>query len=391
MVAKTTQLISWCVLFGLGLLCLNACSHGGISPLPRSSSPEFVVNWVKPTYSENFTIHRKINRMTPIVTDKLVIEGNNLEDLVAYRKNSGLEVWRRKFKGGVEAGALLFKDRLYVTANDSTVSALDVHNGQTIWSFQTSSENISLPVLDDQTGLLYFQNAQNMVFCLDAQSGKQVWVYSKNDATLITIRGAATPTLGHGIVYVGFSDGTFSALKASSGALVWDQNLNRNKKFRDIDAQAVLYKDIVIVSGYDDHVYALDIAKGTTVWSYPVGSDVAVTLVGDELYVGSTSNSVVKLKAQTGEVIWAYNQVKGVPTQVVTDDQFVIFGESQGNLKILNAESGKLLSSFEPGRGVFSKPYLDEKKSNLYFISGEAYLYNLKLVKNPIQSFEFVR
>ena len=391
MVAKTAKFLKPVLGFGVLLVGLTACSSLKLARLPHSEKPEFVVNWVKPTYNEDFKVHRKMNRMTPLVTEDLIIQGNNLDDLVAYKRTSGREVWRREYKGGVEAGATFFKNRLYVTTNDGTVEALDIKTGNSIWSFVTSSENISAPVLDTQTGLLYFQNAQNIVFCLDAESGKQVWIYSKNDATLLTIRGAATPTLGQGQVYVGFSDGSFVALKASSGQVVWDQSLNRNKKFRDIDAQAVVYKDLVIVSGYDDKVYAIDAVRGTIAWSYPVGSYVAVTIVNGQLYVGSTNGSIVKLKADSGELVWTYSDVKGIPTQVVVTDEFVIFGESQGKLKVLNAADGKFLSSFEPGRGIFSKPYMDESRSEIYFISGEAYLYNLKLVKNPVQSFSYIR
>lgn len=367
------------------------CSTFRVSPLPKSDKPEFSVNWVKPTYDDSFTVHRKMNRMTPVVNESLVIQGNNLEDLVAYNRENGREVWRRQFKGGVEAGALQFKNRLYVTTNDGTVAALDIWTGRPIWSFPTSSENISAPVMDTQTGLLYFQNAQNTVFCLDAESGKQVWIYSKNDATLLTIRGASTPTLGQGQVYVGFSDGSFVALKASTGQEIWDQALNRNKKFRDIDAQAVVYKDLVLISGYDDKIYALDAVRGTVAWSYPVGSSVAVTVKGDDLYAGSTTGSIVKLKADTGEVVWTYSQVKGVPTQVVVFEDQIVFGESQGRLKILKASDGQFLSSFEPGRGIFSKPFLDEAKSEIFFISGEAYLYNLKISKGSLQSFPFIQ
>ncbi len=386
MVTATTQYL---ILIGF-LFIGGACSSFQVSSLPRSSTPEFQVKWVKPTYDESFVVHRKMNRMTPVVNESLVIQGNNLEDLVAYNRETGREVWRKNFKGGVEAGALQFKDRLYVTTNDGTVVALDIWTGKDIWSFATSSENISAPVMDTNSGLLYFQNAQNIVFCLDAESGKQNWIYTKNDIALLTIRGAATPTLSQGFVFVGLSDGSFVALKASNGQVVWDQGLNRNKKFRDIDAQAVVYQDLVIVSGYDDKIYALDFAKGTVVWSYPAGSAVAVTVVNDQVYAGLQNGSIVKLQAKTGEKIWSYEGVKGVPTQAIVSDQFVFFGESQGQLKILKADSGKLLSSFEPGRGLFSKPYFDESKSELYFISGEAYLYNLKVVKNPIKSFSFI-
>lgn len=397
---STAQVLKLGLSFGLACGLLTGCASSlsfskwtsKVGAQPKRGDPALRVNWVAPTVDQALVVHRKMNRMTPVVTDDLVIQGNNLEDLVAFDRKWGRVVWRKEFKGGVEAGAVAFKNRLYVAANDGSVLALDLKTGQTIWSFPTSSENISAPVLDSQTGHLYFQNAQNMVFCLEAESGRQVWIYSRNDATLLTIRGAATPTVGsNGLVYVGFSDGTFVALKASSGQVIWDQTLNRNKKFRDIDAQAALAGDLVIVSGYDDKIYGLDQNTGNTIWTYPAGSYVAVTLgEAGSLYVGTTSNSFVKLKADSGEVIWTYPDVKGLPTQAVHWGQYVAFGESQGKLKILETQTGKLVTSFEPGRGVFSKPYLDSQTQDLMFVSGEAYLYNLKFIQKSRQSFSFI-
>ena len=51
------------------------------------------------------------------------------------------------------------------------------------------------------------------------------------------------------------------------------------------------------------------------------------------------------------------------------------FGESQGRLQFLDANTGKVLGSMEPGRGILSAPQVDEKKNRVYFISGEANLY----------------
>jgi outer membrane protein assembly factor BamB len=357
----------------------------------QSGPPLLSINWVSPTYDQLFLAHRKMNRMTPVITDDLVIQGNNLKDLVAVSRKWGREVWRREFKGGVEASALAFKGRIYVPANDGTLSALDLQTGRTLWSFSSSSENVSAPILDPQTGLLYFQNSQNLVFCLDAESGKQVWLYSRNDGNLMTIRGAATPALADGVVYVGFSDGTFAALKSSGGQVLWEQTLNRNKKFRDIDGQAVVDGEFVIVSGYDDKVYGLDRERGTILWTFPAGSYASGAL-GEPgfFYVGTTNGQFLKLKASTGELIWSYKEVKGVPTKPMFLNGVVYFGESQGRLKGLDRETGRLVSSFEPGRGIYSTPALDLNQNEIFFVSGEAYLYSLKLVRPSRKSFSFI-
>lgn len=368
---------------------LSACSTFG--PVPHVSRAGLETQWTKPTHDENFIEHRKINRMTPVlVGDKYVLQGNNIEDLVLINRNIPIVEWKRTFEGGIEAGAVAFKDRIYVTTNDSTVQALDVKTGNTVWSFSTSTENVSAPVLDTNSGLLYFQNAQNIVFCLDAQNGRQVWIYSKPDNSLLTIRGAATPTVHNGVVYVGFSEGSFAALNASNGQLLWENQLNRNKRFKDVDAQAIPYKNTIIVSGYDDKIYALNAQSGQLVWNYPAGSYSAVAIVGSDLYASTTDSKIVRLNADTGEAVWTHAGVKGLGTTPVIYKDLLIYGESQGSLQVIDRNKGQKITHFQPGRGIFSRPLLDEKTMSLYFISGEANLHKMKLELNPTKPFDYI-
>ncbi|MFN8790375.1 MAG: PQQ-binding-like beta-propeller repeat protein [Bdellovibrionales bacterium] len=359
--------------------------------MPIAHEANFETRWVKPTHTApNFNVHRKMNRMTPVVLEDVVLQGNNLEELVLISRRWGRQIWKKSFKGGVEAGALVFKDRVYVTANDGTASALDLKTGDTVWSFSSSTENLSSPVLDTRTGFLYFHNAQNIVFGLDAQNGRQMWVYAKPDNSLLTIRGAASPLVFNGVVYVGFSEGSFVALNAQSGQVIWEQNLNRNKRFKDIDARAVPYKDTVLISGYDDKVYALRAETGQIVWTYPAGSYSAVTLWGEDIFVSTTDSRILRLKADSGELVSEVKGLKGLATESVVMEPYLIFGESQGLLKAIDLKSGRLAASFEPGRGVFSKPAVDEKTKSIFFISGEANLYHLSFLQNVTEPFHYI-
>ena len=332
-----------------------------------------------------------MNRMSPIVHETQVFQGNNLGEFSSFKKSTGELLWTREFKGGVEAGATLFKNQIFVAANDGTVSALNIETGATIWSFSSSSENVSIPVLDSSTGLLYFQNSQNLVFCLEADTGRQVWVYAKPDNSLMTIRGSSTPTVANGLVFVGFSEGSFVALRAQTGQVAWEQSLNRNKKFKDIDAQAVVIKNNrLVISGYDDRVYALNLTQGQILWSYPAGSYSAVTVDGDFLYVSTTQSELVKLTAETGEQVWKLAGLKGLATQGSLVSKYVAIGESQGSLKLVSRETGKVHYAFEPGRGILSKPTVNAKTNEIYFISGEAYIYSLFLNEKSKESFPWL-
>lgn len=379
-VSHLTLSVSLFVLVGC-----NSFKPRGANP----SGPQVISQWIRPTVESGFKSHRKMNRMSPIVTEKLVFQANNIGSLIALDRKSGRVIWSKDFKGGVEAGAVLFKELLFVAANDGTVSALHASSGTQVWSYTSSSENVSAPVLDPSTGLLYFQNSQNILYCLEADTGRQVWVYSKPDSSLMTIRGSSTPTVHKGMVFAGFSEGSFVALKASQGQLIWEQNLNRNKKFRDMDAQAYIDGDQVFISGYNDRLYSLKIENGQILWSYEAGSYSAVTSDGSHLYLSTTESEVVKLKKENGEVVWKISNLKGLATQVSLLGSWVVFGESHGKLLFADSKTGKIGLSFETGRGLFSKPTVLNDSKEVFAVSNEAYLYNLKIVEEK-NSFDWL-
>lgn len=384
-----TKLISFTL---ISVSLLGGCTS--LKSTNLSASPpqtRIQTRWIKPTVQADFRLHRKMNRMSPLLTSTQVFQGNNSGEFSSFKRSTGQHLWTKNFKGGVEAGASLFKNQIFVAANDGTVSALNIKNGETLWSFSSSSENTSIPVLDSSTGLLYFQNSQNLVFCLEADTGRQVWVYSKPDSALMTIRGSSTPTVSNGLVFVGFSEGSFVALRAQTGQVVWEQSLNRSKKFKDIDAQAVVVKNNrVIISGYDDRVYALGLSQGQILWSYPAGSYSAVAVDEDSFYVSTTQSELLKLKLETGELVWKLSGLSGLATQGVLVSQYIVIGESQGLLKFVSRETGRVLHSFEPGRGILSKPSIDTDSNEIFFISGEAYLYSLFLNEKSKESFPWL-
>jgi outer membrane protein assembly factor BamB len=100
---------------------------------------------------------------------------------------------------------------------------------------------------------------------------------------------------------------------------------------------------------------------------------------------------MLALNKETGQKIWSYSLKKGIATSPVLHKGLLIFGESQGSLIILDSGSGKLISSFDPGRGILSPPAVEKKNDLIYFISNEANLYAIKAGWDSKASFSYLR
>lgn len=362
------------------LVLLSGCSSFESLMSRTAEKRVFAVRdvWVRQAPEKDNLAFRKINRMTPVILGNLLIQGNAIDGMTAYDRDSGRQLWRLPILNGVEAGAAMVNDRLFFGASDGQFYSVNAKTGKILWSFPTHSENIAEPLLDTATGVVYFLSGANVVYALDAESGRQVWLYSRQDNSNFSIRGGSKPALKDGNLFVGFSDGTLVSLNAKTGNLQWELPLNKNKKFRDIDASPIVDGDQIYVSGYDDKLYCVNAQKGDVQWKIDGGGYYPVTIAGDKIYYSTTSGEVWALQKGNGQKAWTYTVKEGIPTQVKVYKGLAVFGESQGRLRFLDANTGKVVSSFDPGRGIMSTPSVDDKTNHIYFISGEANVYAME-------------
>jgi outer membrane protein assembly factor BamB len=366
------KLSLFCVLF-----FLTACSSLEVARDRYFSGGqrEFLVSkhWVRQTLTQDNLKYRKINRFQPMAYKDLLIQGNAIDGLVAYERDSGRLVWRRVVPLGVESSGTLINDRLFVGGNDGQYYSIDADDGSVLWTFPIRIEALSQPLLDN--GVLYFLTGNNSLYALDASSGKQLWQYSRQDATQLTVRGGSRPVIKNGTLFVGFSDGAFVAVLASNGAVKWEKQLSKNKKFRDIDSDPVIDGDFVYIAGFDDQTYALRAATGDIVWSVKQGGYGQLLMNGDHLYLASSDSKILKLKKESGDTVWTFTMKQGVASLGGFLPGILVFGGSSDDLYFLDLQNGKLIERFTPGRGIFSAPLVDEKKGQVAFISGEGNLY----------------
>lgn len=351
----------------------------------NSSKREYGVKtaWVRQTTAQDNLGFRKINRMSPVLVGDLLLQGNSIDGLIAYDRETGHEKWRVKIVNGIEPSAAVIKDRLFVGASDGNFYSIEASTGKILWNFQTKAENLSAPLLEE--GIVYFLSGNNVFYALDAATGKQLWLYSRQDTSQFSIRGGSQAAFKNGNLYVGFSDGSLVALNAASGAVIWDLQLNRNKRFRDIDATPAIDENQIYVAGYDDKLYCISTDKGEILWRIDGGGYSSVTLAGDKIFYPTSNGEVWALNKANGDKVWTYKLKQGIATQVRAYKGSLVFGESQGKLMFLDPNTGKELGGMEPGRGILSAPTVDEKKDRVYFISGEANLYAIDAgwIKTP--------
>lgn len=358
----------------LSVVILAFCA--GCSTL-QSSPNKFVVEkrWVRHTVNQDYLAGRRIHRFAPILTDSMVIVGNSIDGLVAYNRLTAHVKWRYEIKDGVEGGAQLSEEVLYFGSGDGQFYALQADTGKVLWTYPLKAEGIARPLV--RNGVVYVLGGNNVAHALNAKTGKLIWLYNRREASNISIRGGSQPALVGDLVLFGFSDGSLVALNRTSGSSLWEVNINRNKRFRDVDSAPILDGDTIYVSSYDGALYALNKTDGRTLWSVDEGGYDEVLVQGNTVFFSSTSGKTMALDKASGKLIWSRDNPNGSATAPVIYKGVLIVGEMEGALRFFDARTGEPLGEFEPGRGVTSKASVDPKSGEIYFMSTDANLFAL--------------
>lgn len=274
---------------------------------------DFIVSprWVQDTLLVPNKKFRKINRMSPVIYKNSVITGNSIDGLVAYDLKTRNQLWRQPIEHGVEASAAVIRDTLFVGSNSGRVYSVNMPDGRINWSFDTKSEVVAEPLLDE--GVIYFLSAAQSVYALDAATGNQIWIYSRQDTTGgMTIRGGSKPAISNGQVFVGFNDGSLVVLNAKTGTEQWEITLNRNSRFKDIDASPVIDEDTLLINSYDDKLYCISKSKGEIIWSAPYGGPSTPVIDGERVFSTSSRGELVALNRKDGTLQWKRETNRGV-------------------------------------------------------------------------------
>lgn len=355
-------------------LALSGCQHIERKNVEKKDL-KVSAFWVQDTLKEPNIGYRKINRFAPVLYKDLIVVANGLEGLVAYDILDKSKKWSIAIPKGVESAGAVINSRLFVGGLNGVFYSIDLDTAKIVWEFDTRSEVVAEPLIQD--GHVFFVSGSNILYCLDATNGRQIWVYNRQDtSTQMTIRGGAKPSYSAGQIYQGFSDGSLVSLNAKTGTPNWEILLNRNTKFKDIDASAVIDGDTIFINSYDDKLYAVSKSSGTILWKSDFGGATPPLVYADRLVYSSSKGHLMVVTKKGGDLIWKVTNLKGITTEPIAHKGLVVVGESQGAVLFYDLMNGQLKSTFDPGRGVLGRLTTDKNK-RIYFISGEANVYGL--------------
>jgi outer membrane protein assembly factor BamB len=245
---------------------------------------------------------------SPAVASGLVYIGSRDNYVYCLDQFTGELVW--KYKTGdwtisspaivpgpeIVTGREYFGDKVYVGSADCHIYCLDANTGKELWKSKFDNAVFSGPAVAN--GKVYAGCHDLYVHCLNADTGETIWLSPKTGHP-----GIYSPSIIKGRVYFGSSDHYIYCLDAQTGSLVWTFLIEGHAAF----AFALAYDNVYFCSG-DHFIYCLDQATGKLVWKYQTEGHLSMSpaVADGKVYVGSTDTHVYCFNAATGEVIWKH-------------------------------------------------------------------------------------
>ncbi|MDM7992674.1 MAG: PQQ-binding-like beta-propeller repeat protein [Candidatus Fermentibacter sp.] len=137
----------------------------------------------------------------------------------------------------------------------------------------------------------------------------------------------AAPALCGSTLYFGGSDGTFRAVDATDGAVLWSFGTSCG-----LSGEAAVGATTVFFSGQDGYAYALDLSTGALVWKTGLGYHLfaSIGILGDSIVVtGNSAGSIAALDARTGDLVWSASP-GGVVLGPAVADTVAVFTTEDG-------------------------------------------------------------
>lgn len=263
--------------------------------------------------------------------------------------------WSRQLDGTVQGAPVLAGDRLYVGANDGTLTALEAASGRTLWHVTTDGEVRGAPAVDPATGRVFMASADGSARAFDPE-GVELWRADLGSPTY------ATPLLVGERLFCPTGAGAIVALAAADGTVLW----RCTEPGYAIETAPVASDDALYAGSWDRYVYCLGRADGTLRWRVPsAGSDREAAAryyspadcspapAGDRLFVTDRAYRLTVLDAATGVRLADEDNCAAVAASA--DGQAVYVRHTDGRVSRRNAD-GSVVWTAQAPTGVLPTP-----------------------------------
>lgn len=328
-------------------------------------------------------VGEKFIKFRPAIEEETVymVDVNGL--LSAVDRGNGKKRWKRKLKEAISGGVGSGFGYLFLGTRDGRVIALSDKDGSEVWQANVSSEILSVPQTNGNVVLV--QTSDEKIYAFDHETGAQRWFY-ESILPALTLRGNSNPTLTANVALVGLANGKLLALHADTGRELWEKRISvpqgrsELERMTDVDGDPLLQGEMVFATSFHGNVSAIELNTARLRWQKEISSYVGPDEGFGNLYVVDTDDHIHALDIKTGNSVWKQAQLDrrqlGAP---VTFGNYLAVADFEGYLHVMSQLDGHFMARKKiDGEGVAS---IVAQGEVLYLYGNSGKVVSLKVVE----------
>ncbi len=322
----------------------------------------------------------------PVIGDGKIFTLNTKSGVRAFHDQTGKMIWETNVKhlseedSVISGGVAYDKGALYVTSGYNEVLALVADTGDIKWRTKISAGSRAAPTI--KNGRVFVTALNNNVIALDATSGKTIWEYEGVGETT-GLLGAASPTVDDQIAVAALSTGDLVALRVENGSVVWSDSLSNSLRLggmaglSDIRALPIMNGDMLVAISFGGKMVAYDKRNGAILWQKEISGAETPWMAGNTLYVISSNHKLIAMNAINGEILWISN----LPKYKAPEDREGLLtwvGPVMGGGRLMTVGTHGQVNEYNPISGEITKQWTVKERlksspiiagGGLYFLS----------------------
>lgn len=355
-----------------------------VASLPLALAVEAAAG--RPFRLDYFNLNPQLNEQKPLATIESagwVINSGILVGAFDARWVGGLSLATRRVQWWYEASSDLaappgsFGSSVVLGFRDGKLVKLDALTGNQQWSASLDAFADRPVLLSGKT--LFVVTSSQVLYALDFQTGKTLWLYDAGYPEGLKLRGAARPITSDGKVIFGLASGELLAVEAESGKLSWRYNPAYNDaRFHDVVGEMVVRSGHLILTRYDGLIARIDISSSirSPVWQETTSGIASSFYHNGRLYVGGTNGDISAYNVENGRRL--FRTPNDAVTMTFAASENVIYAAGAGGrISAFDATSGELIWHDRLASMVVTTPVIHEDA--IYFMTGQKSVYSYRL------------
>ena len=176
-------------------------------------------------------------------------------------------------------------DTLIVSDNISKYYALNIKNGNLLWTKYNSSPFNSQ--IKTYKGNFFIIDLNNTLRCLSIKDGTELWNISSRD-TFIKSAKKLSIIIVDNILYFNNSTGDVSAVDINTGVMLWQRPTQNNSIYENTFSlkmsNIVANNETIIFSNNKNEFYSLDLKTGNLKWKQNINSSVQPSIINNLIF-----------------------------------------------------------------------------------------------------------